>query len=149
GPAVNDVTAPFFLILKTQDIAPAAFVCPSSAAHAWSFTRAGKPYTVKEASNFPDTTVFSYSYRCPYPAMQATQGGWKHNNHLPADRPLAADMNPGGEGLIKLVQSMSPNELRAGNSKNHGQDGQNVAYCDAHVEFQTTPFCGAIYDEAA
>jgi prepilin-type processing-associated H-X9-DG protein len=32
--------------------------------------------------------------------------------------------------------------MRGGNSLNHQQEGQNVLYADAHVEFQQNPFCG-------
>ncbi len=32
--------------------------------------------------------------------------------------------------------------MARGNSNNHGNEGQEVLYCDGHVEFQNTPFCG-------
>jgi prepilin-type processing-associated H-X9-DG protein len=33
--------------------------------------------------------------------------------------------------------------MAAANSNNHRNKGQNVVYIDGHVEFQTTPYCGA------
>src|SRR5439155_21832178 len=37
GPAPNDVTAAFFLLLRTQDIGSEVFVCPQSNADKWDF----------------------------------------------------------------------------------------------------------------
>ena len=36
--------------------------------------------------------------------------------------------------------------MKAGNSNNHDEDGQNVLYGDGHVEFQQNPFCGVARD---
>jgi hypothetical protein len=33
--------------------------------------------------------------------------------------------------------------MARGNSNNHGNEGEEVLYCDGHVEFQNAPFCGA------
>ena len=36
--------------------------------------------------------------------------------------------------------------MKAGNSNNHDNDGQNVLYGDGHVEFQQNPFVGVARD---
>src|SRR5205814_4813463 len=37
GPQPNDVTAAIFLLLRTQEIGPEVFTCPSSNAERWAF----------------------------------------------------------------------------------------------------------------
>ena len=39
GPEPNDVTAALFLLLRTQEITPEVFTCPSSQAERWDFRR--------------------------------------------------------------------------------------------------------------
>ena len=80
-------------------------------------------------------------------------GGWKFNNTLGSDFVMAADRNPGNlqpmtngntaQTAVNTVQYNSGSKAMAqGNSNNHGNEGQEVLYCDGHVEFQNTPFCG-------
>ena len=140
GPEVNDVTAALYLVQRTQDITPNVFVCPSSTAKRWDF---GPKKKADAVSNFPDGSVLAYSYATPYPTKEAIAAGFKFNSALGSDVPLASDMNPGGEALTKLKMTSSKEELKAGQSPNHGQEGQNVVYCDGHVEWQNTPFCGS------
>jgi prepilin-type processing-associated H-X9-DG protein len=65
---------------------------------------------------------------------------------------VAADINPGTSGnsgennVLAVTTSSSTQDMRQGNSDNHGQDGQNVLYADGHVEFQTNPFVGVDRD---
>jgi len=150
GPVgANNVCASFYLILKTQEITADVFTCPSTQAE-----RAygpGQSVGVQDSSNFPSIPQnLSYSYACPFPADLAVKGGWKFNNSLGSDYPLAADMNPGNTGgpaatPNKVTQPKyddAKKVMARGNSNNHQQEGQQVVYCDAHVEFQQTPFCG-------
>jgi prepilin-type processing-associated H-X9-DG protein len=137
----NNVTASFYLILKTQDITPDVFICPSTTA-----VRGFGPGTtigVKDSSNWeaiPGNVTYSYS--CPFPTQAAVAEGWKFNNTLGSDVPLAADLNPGGSAMLQLTATAAADQMKAGNSHNHNGEGQNVVYCDGHVEFQNTPFCG-------
>ncbi len=67
---------------------------------------------------------------------------------------MAADMNPGvgcsmtnGDTSVKTdVTAVKYNDSRKvmarGNSNNHQNEGQNVVYCDAHVDWQATCFAG-------
>src|SRR5262249_46619225 len=84
---------------------------------------------------------------CPFATAtgpsSAIGAGWKFNNSLGSDYPLASDMNPGVSALLATPHTAGRKEMSAVNSPNHFGDGQNVVYCDAHVEFQTTPYCGA------
>src|SRR5689334_3193944 len=41
APAPNDVSAALFILLRTQDITPEVFVCPSSNAETWDFGSGG------------------------------------------------------------------------------------------------------------
>jgi len=149
----NNVTASFFLILKTQDITPDVFICPSTQ-NIRDFGP-GVTYGVQDVSNWTDITQnISYSYNCPFPQYAAVASGWKFNNTLGSDFVMAADRNPGtsqsmtnGNTLKSNVTTVSYNsgakDMARGNSSNHNNEGQEVLYCDGHVEFQNTPFCGA------
>jgi hypothetical protein len=137
----NNVTASFFLILKTQDITPDVFICPSTTATAGFGSKA--TIKIQDSANWESIPGnMTYSYACPFPTADAIKNGWKFNNTLGSDFPMAADLNPGGAALLKLTPTSSAGEIKAGNSRNHNSEGQEVLYCDGHVEFQNTPFCG-------
>lgn len=166
APGFNNVGASMFLILKTQDLTPEVFVCPSS-----NGTRGFQTFSVQNSNNFggwgassisaantvetiPDVT---YSYCAGFPNQTALSAGFKFNNTLSSDFPLAADVNPGlqtinGQGGSPATNN--PTDAPAasaagstgqayGNTINHKNQGQNVLYGDGHVEFQTTCWCGA------
>jgi len=160
----NNVGASFFLCLKTQDLTPDVFVCPSS-----NGTRGFQTSSVQNSCNFggwgptsatgvgaysiPDCT---YSYATPFPSTTALSAGFKWNNTLASDFAMASDVNPGTQSINGVtadptkVNSTDPpaastagNGQAYGNSINHKQQGQNVLYGDGHVEFQTTCWCGS------
>jgi prepilin-type N-terminal cleavage/methylation domain-containing protein len=150
APGPNNVTASFFLILKTQEITPDVFVCPSSGGERGF--QAGTTTGVQDTSNWQSIPLhLTYSYNCPFPSAAAVQGGWRFNNSLGPDFVMAADQNPGtvGGNPAATNQVTVPNydsgrkDMQRGNSNNHQNEGQNVVYCDAHVEFQYSPYCGA------
>jgi prepilin-type N-terminal cleavage/methylation domain-containing protein len=145
----NNVTASFFLILKTQEVSPDTFICPDSGGQP-GFP-SGSPVSVQESSNWASIPLnLSYSYNCPFPTRAALDAGWRFNNSLGGEFVLAADMNPGNVGgppgntnqVVHVVSDHGRRDMARGNSNNHQNTGQNVAYCDAHVEFHDTPFCG-------
>jgi len=142
GP-VDDVTAAMYLLMRTTNIAPEAFVCPSTDQKALTFA-AGT--TAKDFSNFPNKRCLSYSLCNPFAGNDALGAGFRWNNTLPPTFALAGDKNPGGDALIHLTAASAAADLRNGNSRNHSQDGQNVLYGDGHVEFTKTPFCGTDQD---
>lgn len=157
APEPNDVTAAFYLVLKTQDIVPDVFVCPASqtarplpfkqfaAAAEKAGKRPAEPVAdkVTDLSNFPGPQHLSYSYSNPYASKAAIAQGWKFNNTLPGEFPLIADINPGGAAVAKVTVTSGKAEMAKANSPNHGGEGQNVVYTDGHAEFQATPFAGA------
>jgi len=150
----NNVTASFFLILKTQEITPEVFICPSSQGE-----RAFGPGATKgvaDSSNWPEIPKnLTYSYASPFAtasgSTSAIGGGWKFNNSLGSDYPLAADINPGikngppanTNSVNTVPYNAGKKQMQRANSNNHQNEGQEVVYADAHVEFQQTPFCGA------
>jgi prepilin-type processing-associated H-X9-DG protein len=139
GPKDNDVTGAVYHLLKTQKLGPELFVCPSGDA---------KPLAaavVPQTSNFPGRASLSYSYSNPYPSKEAVTAGWRFDNSLGPDHPLAADMSYGDSpagGPTKVAPTSDRKLMATANSANHLFAGQNVAFCDGHVEWQTTPFCG-------
>jgi prepilin-type N-terminal cleavage/methylation domain-containing protein/prepilin-type processing-associated H-X9-DG protein len=162
----NNAGASFFLTLKTQDLTPDVFICPSS-----NGTRGFQTSSVQDSNNFGGwgptsglngTTGYSlpdctYSYACPFPSTTALSQGFKWNNTLASDFALAADVNPGtqsinsGTGSPATVNATDPPAANSsngtgqafGNTANHKNQGENVLYGDGHVEFQTTCWCGA------
>jgi prepilin-type N-terminal cleavage/methylation domain-containing protein/prepilin-type processing-associated H-X9-DG protein len=166
--STDNVGMSFFLVLKTQDLTPDVFICPSS-----NGTRGFSTSSVQDSNNFggwgpssatnpapgngysiPDCT---YSYQNPFPSTTALSAGFKWNNTLASDFAMASDVNPGSQtinggsanpGLVNATDppaasSTSPYGQAFGNSFNHKNQGQNVLYGDGHVEFQTTCFCGS------
>jgi len=152
----NNVTASFFLILRTQDITPEVFVCPSSQGERGFGP--GSSVTKDDVANWVAIQKnLTYSYADPFPSSTAMNGGFKFNNSLGSDFPLAADVNPGTTGgppnNTNSVTTPKYNDgrktMQRGNTNNHQNEGQNVVYFDAHVEFQQTPYCGSPITVAA
>ncbi|HEV2295780.1 MAG TPA: hypothetical protein VGR35_18170 [Tepidisphaeraceae bacterium] len=138
----NDVTAALFLLLRTQDITSDRFVCPSTGATAWDFGGGG--HSEINWSNWRGTrglaAHLSYSYQNPYPSRVAIAKQFRMNNAVSPDWPLAADLNPGVDALLKV--GVEEEAWRKGNSPNHGGEGQNVLYADTHVTFHPTALAG-------
>ena len=165
GPVgANNILSSFFLIAKTQDLAPAVFNCPSSSAQPDPFAKSSAAATTNNGNPGPqaysgwdaDTggvmTYLSYSMQNPFPSPQAVLAQFKWNVTLDAQFALAADMNPGdqstggpdGSGTYpERVTTGDPQQnMYHGNSGNHNYEGQNVLYADGHVEWQSAPFAG-------
>ncbi|MEM8495663.1 MAG: hypothetical protein AAF663_09790 [Planctomycetota bacterium] len=139
GPEPNDITAAWYMLVRTQDIDPGVFLCPSEVEnHArvrpWDF--ASKP--VEQTSNFPHAGFLSYSFANPY----SESPDWTWDTTVSVDMPLAADRNPGGEAVVDATLDWSAQEMKSANSPNHGNEGQNVLYADGHITFENTPFVG-------
>lgn len=155
----NNVQASFFLVAKTQDLAPAVWNCPSSPASPDPFASStaangGNPgaqgYSSWDGPNV--SSYLSYSMQCPFPSGQAVLAGFKWNVTLDAAYAIASDMNPGdsstggpkGDGTRpeSVTTGSAPLDMQLGNSMNHNSEGQNVLYADGHVEWQSTPYAG-------
>lgn len=144
GPAVNDVTAAVFLLLRTQDITAHAFICPSTDTVADAY--AG--LSPAQRSNFTDLKKnLSYSFQNFYPDEWIVRSDVVRGSY--SDFAVAADMNAGTAGFHAVPENVlaptvtsSPKEMKQGNSRNHDRDGQNVLYADGHVAWADHPFVG-------
>jgi len=156
--AVNDVTAALFLLLRTEEITPEVFTCPSSNAEKWDF--GGGSNTAQQWSNWNGATGLlknlSYSYENPYANTAAIAAGFKLNTSISAEYAVASDLNPGqntmfgntnaNDYVLSVTTGSSAKQMKMGNSNNHDQDGQNVLFGDGHVEFNQNPFVGVAKD---
>jgi prepilin-type N-terminal cleavage/methylation domain-containing protein/prepilin-type processing-associated H-X9-DG protein len=148
----NDVTASLFLLLRTQDITPEVFTCPSSNAEKWDF--GGGANTALNWCNWNSTAGLlknlSYSYQAPYGDVYALSSGFRLTSSMSAEFAIASDVNPGTSGtndnVLAVTTTSSARDMKQGNSNNHDEDGQNVLYSDGHVEFQQNPFVGVQRD---
>jgi len=145
GPSFNDITAAFFLLIRTQDISAQVFICPSSTNESDNF--GGGNNTALNKSNFTNVVRnLSYSLANPYPNATALAAGYKWTNTQDADFAMASDINPGtgseSSNVIAITTGSTSTNMKLGNSINHNYEGQNVLYGDGHVEFQNNPFVG-------
>lgn len=131
GPQANDETAPFFLLIRTQNIPTKVFTDP----YTDEIDTVPDPVAAPmNRSNFTDYLKnLAYSYANPYPSRAGVDAGYQLTNKISSSFALAADLNP-GTGAGK-------------NSRNHEGRGQNVLFADNHVEFQRTPACGVNGDD--
>jgi prepilin-type processing-associated H-X9-DG protein len=143
--APNDVTAALFLLLKTQEIRPDVFLCPSVGTDPLPLPLTGQ--------NFPGRAHLNYSFVNPYPGPTAS--GYDlakllRNSGGPAPEfPVAADMAPPQAGSMSVNPAANARLMRAGNSPNHARDvgGQNVLFADGHVDWMSNPFVGVDSDQ--
>jgi len=154
-PENNDMTAAMYLLLRTEDLTPDAFLCPTVSGDAARPRRDGSPFQLPgeplldfgKQTNFPGPKYLNYSMTNVYPSREAIAKGYKtFITAFDQSFAVAADLNPGNKDFKTLTLNASEKDKLAGNSRNHGGDGQNVLYADGHVEFQSTPFCGADQD---
>ena len=145
GPKPNDVTAAYYRLIRTEDIQPDVFTCPSARALRPADEKQPELDRVKQV-NFFGPVELDYSFANPYPSADAAKKKYRLNNSIAAEFVLVGDMNPGGDDLTKITLDSTEDELKKTNSKNHGGDGQNFLYGDGHVEFQTNVFAGVKRD---
>ena len=149
APSNNDCTADLFLLIRTQDITPEVFVCPSSNAEKDTYGNTAGA-SAQKRSNFTDFQKnLSYGMANPYPDANAVKNGYHLTATTGAEFAIAADINPGvGDSYDPQVPDVtSPvSAMKKANSRNHNGDGENVLYGDGHVEFQLNPFCGVKRD---
>jgi prepilin-type N-terminal cleavage/methylation domain-containing protein/prepilin-type processing-associated H-X9-DG protein len=144
---INDLTAPLFLLMKTQKLSPEVMICPYNDETSYV---ADLP-NLTGRSNFTDEKKnLGYSFANPYPLDAVTTAGYRLSNKLSAEFAVGADRNPGASGKNENVYAPtlgSPTSfMNKANSRNHEEDGQNVLYGDGHVAWQKTAFCGIAQD---
>src|SRR5262249_30326124 len=128
----NNVGASFFYLLRTQDLTPEVFICPSSNGVRRLSSRAT---TRQTSSNFPGlaasgTQDCTFTYMNPFPSTTATGLGFKFNNTLSADFAIAADINPGSVATVPtgstvgvIVYNSARSATIGSNTRNHKGDG--------------------------
>lgn len=144
----NDIGRAMFLLIRTQDITPEVFICPSSNDEKDTYgTAAG--INAQSKVSFSKATNFSYSMANPYPDTTAVNNGYKLNATTGAEFATAADKNPEGStnyDVTKPNENSSSAIMQTANSANHQGQGENVLYGDGHAEFVQNPFCGTKRD---
>jgi prepilin-type N-terminal cleavage/methylation domain-containing protein/prepilin-type processing-associated H-X9-DG protein len=150
GPQANCVPSSLFLLLRTEDITTAVFVCPSSGASPDQFG-GGSSVALNRANWSGIANNLSYSYACPFPDSTSLSAGFRMNASMDPTFAVAADINPGSiPATTDNPTAVTPNSagtlLQMGNSNNHTKQGQNVLFADGHVEFDNNPFVGYQHD---
>jgi prepilin-type N-terminal cleavage/methylation domain-containing protein len=159
GVDVNDVTAALFLILRTQEITTDVFICPSSnATERYQFAPgANVQYYTNWVYGTTDQNSIgkslSYSYQNPYAPAGSIQRGFGLTESITSDFAIMSDINPGplndpqyNSNPISVTFDQAGSVQRGANSNNHGKDGQNVLYADAHVEWSASVWAGSQQD---
>jgi prepilin-type N-terminal cleavage/methylation domain-containing protein/prepilin-type processing-associated H-X9-DG protein len=162
APAANCVSSSFFMVLKTGDITPEVFICPSSQGEraytgidingtgAGADPAPGKANWPTGAAGENFSTNLSYGYTSPFPTSTARSLGFKLNYTLSSDFAIAADMSPGTTGgtspqldNVQVQSDVARGVMVNANSNNHTGDGQNVLYADGHVDWSPSIYAGA------
>jgi len=147
----NNVCASLYLLLRTEDLTAAVFVCPSSNSEPCSFQKGTPTGNVQSQCNFDGASSriyqnCSYSIQDMFPGTAAVNDGFRWTSTLKADFAVAADVNPGDVANISAPENIrttsSSKDNSFGNSSNHQRQGQNVLYGDGHVDFVQSCMAG-------
>ncbi len=140
SPEYQSNTRHIWLLVKGGYIEkPADFVCPGSKQSKKVVYETTK---VEQYYDFPSRNHISYSFRirCHKTPAQTNQ----------SSKPMLSDMNPLFENLPEDLEQFAiqvDKELENLNSNNHRRRGQNILFCDGHVEFVKTRFIGVEKDD--
>jgi type II secretory pathway pseudopilin PulG len=152
GPAINDVTAGPFLLIRQELVAPGAFVCPLTTVTVDDFGRDSRGAMGR--SNFSDVKAnLGYSFANVY-AQRSGEGRANYRMRGSGDLAYAADRNPGlrnadndgADDVRRPVEEAPASIMRLGNSNNHAKTGQNILYCDGRVAWFEHPLAGCLDD---
>jgi len=147
----NNIPSVLFLVLRTQDLTSAVFICPSASGYTPDgFTTSATKGNKLAQVNWTSYTNLSYSVQNPYPTQAALTASpafnWSPNPPVgSADFAIVADLNPGKTStydITAVATNSAASIVKQGNSPNHSQVGQNVGYGDGHVTWQATCMCG-------
>jgi prepilin-type N-terminal cleavage/methylation domain-containing protein len=138
-PAINDVTAALFLLVRSTDLSVDVFLCPSTTQEKDTLNNVG----AQNRSNFNSQQNLSYSYANPYPTVNAVGIGYRLGSNAIASFAIAADRNDGRlDPNLSATSNSSATIQRDLNSRNHQQEGQNVLYNDGHVSWEANVWAG-------
>jgi prepilin-type processing-associated H-X9-DG protein len=141
--AVGDPYACLWICVLKGTVSPKSFICkadPGSPQAMQIADSSGRFYQdFAPAFTVPGgPPVASYGFAYPWAKQGTTPtfnvAGYWHNT-ADSSIPIASDAGSG-------TRSASAPSAKLGNSLNHNGEGQNVAFADAHVEFQKTPLVG-------
>jgi prepilin-type processing-associated H-X9-DG protein len=151
------ISSCFYLLVKYAGLMPEDFLCPGDVG-ATEFRlsnsrNSSDDFKLADAWDFgPDgSNHCSFAYHVPFGVYGLSTSSDPH-------MAVAADRSPwflsfaGRPGEFRALFTNSarrcgrPEPTRHGNSKSHGQDGQNVLFVDGHVSFEERSDCGLDQD---
>ena len=147
------VSSALYLLIKHAEGNPKMFACKSENSSPWDAAKDGA--TGNDLTLFWDFGVqpkdnCSYGYHMPcggsgymFYLTTSSEGG----NAVAADRnPFIPDVADVSKPFTMYNPITNRDTIRAGNSSAHANDGQNVMFTDAHVEFAKSPDVGINQD---
>jgi len=143
------VTRAYWMLVRSGDITPKQFICPSSGEDEDPTENLDFYY------DFTEYGYISYGYQVPFgPRDTQPREGMDNRQPLAADKgpwyvtPTSLSWETGENGLVTLDDS--PKAWRSFNSPNHGGtgngEGQNVLFADGHASFERKPTVGIDHD---
>ena len=175
-PANNtgSIQASMYLLVLLGYCSPKSFICPSDQFSVTPSLEYGAPgggvypnFGFEKAGTFnlsnPSQVGLSYCISEPWapaatglPVAQASQAEtwWttKSGSNLPVLADMAPDPNGSSPSLgtqyrnTKILPSANTYGNYVYNSGNHDGAGENVGFADAHVVWETNPYCGENHD---
>ena len=146
-------TRSFWMLVRTGDVTPKGFICPSSG------DTTDPVQNVDLYYDFDKLTNVSYGYQVPFgpfdsrasenidPRLAVAADKGPHDERPDSSR-LAANFNDFDPFQTNF--NMTPNDWKSYNSGNHGGrgtgEGQNVLFGDGHASFERTPVVGIDQD---
>ena len=140
----NDVTAAYFLLLRYDYLISDAFVDASTEKTADDYGGT----SARQRINFTSLEDnLSYALLNPYPDEASLADGYTFTlDQLDrnSEMPIVADANPGccGTGTGLLTNDNAGKSGPEGNSNNHQEVGQNIAFADGHTAMTETADAG-------
>lgn len=141
----NDPLVNLWILVLRGDVSTKSFICKSdNASTAAPLNSTATPANYNDS--FVDNKSCSYSFSYMWTTDGKSIGKW-WSATVDASLPIASDLAPmDGQGTPARKTNgttASPNVYgKLANSWTHQQDGQNVAFADAHVEFVRAPNVG-------
>lgn len=142
GSTAVSVTRAFWMLVRSGDVRPDQFICPSSRDVTEHKTRIPELYY-----DFAGYNNISYGYQVPFgPRDTQPREGVDHRMPFMADKgPYYLDkfeptFSSGSRNPVDYDDPLG--RWRRYNSPNHHGQGQNVSFADGHVSFEYTPAVG-------
>jgi len=149
------ISSVFYLLVKYSDVSPKTFVCKSLGGTVWEPSKEGVTGTDLTVywdfgTQLPKTHC-NYAYHLPF---YGTSTSYQLMTNGDPGLAVAADWNPFlsdmsgsvGKAFADYKVGGTSAEVQNGNSAAHQNNGQNVMFLDAHVEFAKAPDVGINQD---